>query len=205
MAETKERGRPRAFDADRAMDAAAEVFWRHGYEGASLADLTSAMGINRPSLYGAFGSKEQLFHRVIERYAEIDMEYARRALEQPTGSEVARALLVDNADAVTRPDRPAGCLSIQGSIASAADNAQVTEFLGQARLASEQRLAERLQRAVDEGDFRPGTDAATLARYLMAVTEGHAVHATAGATREQLQASVELALGAVEALAAIAA
>lgn len=198
MTSLKERGRPRAFDADQAVDAAAEVFWKHGYDGASLADLTAAMGINKPSLYGAFGSKEELFHRVIARYAEQDMAYARRALDQPTGYEVARALLLDNVDAVTRPDRPAGCLTIMGGAASAASS--IPQFLGESRIAGERALAARLQRAVDEGDFAAGTDAAVLARYLMAVTEGHAVHATAGATREQLRASAELALTAVAAL-----
>lgn len=201
MAETRERGRPRAFDPDAALDAAARVFWVHGYDGASLTDLTAAMGINRPSLYGAFGSKEELFQRVIDRYAQTDMTYAERALDQPTGPAVARALLLDNIDAVTRSDRPAGCLTIQGGLASADGNETVPAFLGQSRLAGERRLAERLARAVAEGDFVEGTDAAALARYLMVVTEGHAVHATAGVSRRQLRASAALALLAVDALA----
>ena len=199
MSSLKERGRPRAFNADEAVDAAAEVFWRHGYDGASIADLTAAMGINKPSLYGAFGNKEELFHRVVARYAEHDMAYARRALEQLTGYEVAQALLLDNVDAVTRPDRPAGCLTIMGGIASAGPS--VPQFLGSSRTGGERALASRLQRAIDEGDFVTGTDAAALARYLMAVTEGHAVHATAGATRDELRASARIALTAVAAIA----
>ena len=198
MSTFKERGRPRAFDADEAVDAAAEVFWKHGYDGASLADLTTAMGINKPSLYGAFGNKEELFHRVVARYAENDMAYARRALEQSTGYEVARALLLDNVDAVTRPDRPPGCLSIMGGIASAGTS--VPQFLGASRAGGEHALAERLQSAIDDGDFVESTDAAALARYLMAVTEGHAVHATAGATRDELRASADIALTAVAAI-----
>lgn len=200
MSNLKERGRPRAFDADAAVDAAAEVFWRHGYDGASLSDLTAAMGINRPSLYGAFGSKEELFHRVVARYAEQDMAYARDALEQPTGYDVAKALLLGNADAVTRPDRPAGCLTILGGVASAGPS--VPEFLGASRAGGERALALRLQRAVENGDLVAGTDAAALARYLMAVTEGHAVHASAGATRDELRASAQIALMAVAALSA---
>jgi AcrR family transcriptional regulator len=198
MSTVKERGRPRSFSADEAVDAAAEVFWKHGYDGASLADLTAAMGINKPSLYGAFGNKEELFHRVVARYAEKDMAYARLALEQPTGYEVARALLLDNVDAVTRPDRPAGCLTITGGIASAGSS--VPEFLGASRAGGERALASRLQRAIDEGDFVAGTDAAALARYLMTVTEGQAVHAAAGVTREELRASAHIALAAVAAL-----
>jgi AcrR family transcriptional regulator len=90
------------------------VFWRQGYEGTSLTDLTTAMGVNRPSLYAVFGSKEDLFRKAFARYAERDMAYARAALDKPTAFEVAQALLRDNAAALTRPGRPAGCLSIQG-------------------------------------------------------------------------------------------
>src|SRR5689334_13025068 len=106
-----DRGRPRGFDADAALDRAIEVFWRRGYEGASLGDLTEAMGINRPSMYAAYGNKEELFRRALTRYAEADMAYARRALEEPTAYRVIETFLRANADAITRPDRPAGCLS----------------------------------------------------------------------------------------------
>ena len=90
-------GRPRTFDPDVAIDKAVEVFWRHGYEGTSMADLTSAMGMNRPSVYDVFGTKEDLFRKAVARYAERDMAYARAALDQPTAFEVAQAFLRDNA------------------------------------------------------------------------------------------------------------
>src|SRR5437763_10008756 len=87
------RGRPRAFDLDKALDRALQVFWRKGYEGASLPDLTQAMGINRPSLYAAFGSKEELFRRALDRYAEGPASYVREALNEPTTRAVAERLL----------------------------------------------------------------------------------------------------------------
>jgi AcrR family transcriptional regulator len=194
MPPTRERGRPRGFDADAALDRAVEVFWRHGYEGASLGDLTDAMGINRPSMYAAYGNKEELFRRALARYADEDMAYARAALEQPTAYRVIEAFLRANADAVTRTDRPAGCLSIQGGLAA---GSEIAEFLAAGRLAGERAFADRLARAVDEGDLPPGTDPAALARYVMTVSEGNAVHAAAGVGRAALHATVDLALRAI--------
>lgn len=189
-------GRPRGFDVDAALDRAVEVFWRHGYEGTSLSDLTRAMGINRPSLYAAYGDKEQLFRKAVARYAELDMAYARNALTQPTAAAVVEAFLRANVEAVTRPDRPAGCLSIQGGLALGEDSEHVARFLAESRLAGEAALTQRLARAVEEGDLDPGTDPAALARFVMALSEGHAVHAAAGVGRAELMASVDIALSA---------
>lgn len=192
-----ERGRPRGFDADAALDRAVEVFWRQGYEGASLSDLTEAMGINRTSMYAAYGNKEELFRRAVARYAEADMAYARDALTRPTAYAVIEAFLRANADALTRADRPPGCLSVQGGLAEGGDNGHIAAFLAESRLAGERALADRLTRAVTEGDLPAGTDPLALARYVMVVSEGNAVHATAGAGRAALHATVDIALRAV--------
>jgi AcrR family transcriptional regulator len=186
-----ERGRPRGFDADAALDRAAEVFWRRGYEGASLNDLTDAMGINRPSMYAAFGNKEQLFQHAVARYAQEDMAYAREALAEPTAYAVIEKFLRANADALTRTDRPPGCLSIQGGLAGGSS----AEFLAASRLAGEAALASRLASAPD---LAAGTDPAVLARYVMVVSEGNAVHAAAGVDRASLHATVDIALRAVK-------
>ena len=135
------QGRPREFDLDEALERAVEVFWRHGYEGASLSALTAAMGINRPSLYAAYGGKADLFAKVVARYAERDMAYVRAALEQPTAREVVRTLLLGQAQALTRPDRPAGCLSLQGGLSSGVDNAHVVDLLAASRRGGEAALA----------------------------------------------------------------
>ncbi len=190
-------GRPRAYDVDSAQDRAVEVFLRHGYEGASLSDLTEAMGINRPSLYAAFGSKEDLFRKAVARYADVDMAYAREALEQPTAYGVAEALLRRQLDALTQPGRPAGCLSIQGGVSASPMNAGIAKLLATSRLAGEAVLTERFARAVEEGDLPEGTDPAALARFLHVVQEGQAVHAAAGVSRDLLEQSAELALRAI--------
>jgi len=191
------RGRPRTFDTDTALDRAVEVFWRRGYEGASLTELTEAMGINRPSLYAAYGNKEELFRQAVARYAEVDMAYARAALEQPTAYDVAAAFLRDNVEALTRPGRPSGCLSVQGGLAGGSDDGRAAAFLAESRLAGEQAFADRFTRAVAEGDLPAATDPVALARFVMALSEGHAVHAAAGVDRASLEASVEIGLRAI--------
>lgn len=191
---TAERGRPRAFDTEEALDAAIQVFWRYGYEGASLSALTEAMRINRPSLYAAFGSKSQLFQAAVRRYAEVDMAYVRDALEQPSARAVAESFLLANAAALTRPDRPAGCLSIQGGLSVAPESESIASFLASSRLEGERALADRFRAAVAAGDLPADGDPEALARFVMALSEGHAVHAAAGVPRERLEASARIAL-----------
>ncbi|MGN9909886.1 TetR/AcrR family transcriptional regulator [Phytohabitans sp. LJ34] len=190
-------GRPRAFDEETVLGRAAEVFWRYGYEGASLSALTSAMGINRPSLYATFGSKEQLFQRAFARYHATQVASARAALAQPTARAAIEAFLRSSADALTADDHPAGCLSIQGGLACSPENTHISEILATGRAATESALEERLSRAAKEGDLPPGMDVRALARFVMALSEGHAVHAAAGASREDLHASIDIALRAV--------
>jgi AcrR family transcriptional regulator len=106
-------GRPRGFDADEALERAMMVFWEQGYEGASLTDLTRAMGITRKSMYAAFGNKEELFRKALERYTEGPAAYAARALDKPTAREVATAFLAGSVRTTTRPGCP-GCAGLAG-------------------------------------------------------------------------------------------
>src|SRR5215469_7573792 len=106
------RGRPREFDADEALAAALRVFWTRGYEGASLTDLTEAMGISRPSLYACFGNKEALFRQALDLYEREKLAYVGAALEAPTAREVAERLLLGGLDIQTSRTEPKGCLSV---------------------------------------------------------------------------------------------
>src|SRR5205814_3389129 len=115
------RGRPRAFDPERALDRALKVFWRKGYEGASVSDLTTAMGINRPSMYAAFGNKRALFKRVLDRYAQGPAAYVSQALEAPTAREVAERILRGAAELMTGAGKPRGCLFVHGALACGND------------------------------------------------------------------------------------
>ncbi len=195
-------GRPRTFDAEAALDRAVEVFWRQGYEGTAVADLATQMGVNKPSLYAVFGTKEQLFQKVVQRYAEREMAYFRDALTQPTALEVVRAYLQGNVTAMTQPDRPQGCLSIQGGVSCSPDNAGISEFLAASRLGGERALAGRLTQARTDGDLPPDADPLALARFVMTFAEGQAVHAAAGTTPEDLLTAADIALKTFELAAA---
>ena len=179
-------GRPRAFDADRALDRALAIFWRNGYEGASLPALTKAMGINRPSLYAAFGNKEALFRKALERYERGPASYAHKALKKPTAREVVEALLEGVVALLTKPQNPGGCLMVQGALACSEDANRVRQELASLRAAGVAAIRRRFQRAIDEGDLPSNVDASGLARFVATVTHGMAVQAASGASRKEL-------------------
>jgi AcrR family transcriptional regulator len=189
-------GRPRAFDVDRALDCALRVFWRKGYEGTSLPDLTKAMGINRPSLYAAFGNKEALFRKALDRYAEGSAAFRREALDKPTAREVVERLLTGTVDQLTDPRNPCGCLAVQGALACGETADPVRLELNARRAAAETEIRERLERAKSTGDLPADSDSADLARYIAVVIYGMAVQAAGGAGRQDLQRVVEIALRA---------
>ncbi|MET9558336.1 TetR/AcrR family transcriptional regulator [Streptomyces sp. NPDC006645] len=187
-------GRPREFDIDKALDRALRVFWEQGYEGASLTDLTDAMGITKPSLYAAFGNKEQLFSKALQRYTEGPASYGARALEEPTARGVVEALLRGAVRTTTLPDSPPGCLGVQGALASSDRNQPAHDVLVSWRNDSAQRLEERFQRAVQEGDLPDDADPKRLARYITTVTFGIAVQAAGGMGRDELQDIADMTL-----------
>lgn len=187
-------GRPRAFDTDQALDRALHVFWRKGYEGASLSDLTEAMGINRPSLYAAFGDKEALFRRALDRYVEGPAGYMGEALQEPTARAVAERMLSGTVDMLTNPQTPAGCMLVQGALACGGGAESVRQELAVRRTAGEAAIRRRFKRAKSEGDLPPDVEPADLARYLVTIIHGMAVRAAGGASRAELMRIVKTAL-----------
>jgi len=186
-------GRPREFDVDAALDLALHVFWRKGYEGASMADLTDAMGITKPSLYAAFGNKEELFRKALDRYVDGPGGYFRTGLEMATAREVVQHILYESVEAVTDPKNP-GCLAVQGALCCGDAAETIKQELMARRSKGEQDLHIRFTRAIAEGDLPTDADAGDLARYVSAILQGMAVQAAGGAPREQLRKLADMAM-----------
>ncbi|MDZ4288407.1 MAG: TetR/AcrR family transcriptional regulator [Prosthecobacter sp.] len=193
-APTPKAGRPRAFDVDEALERALQVFWRKGYEGASLTDLTAAMGINRPSLYAAFGNKEALFRKAFDRYAAGPAGFWAVALQAPTAREVAESLLRGSVDSLSKPNCPRGCLAVQGALSCGDEADPIRRELNARRAAGQELLRQRFERAKSEGDLPAHADPADLARYIATLAQGMAVQAAGGASREELSRLVDVAL-----------
>ncbi|WNV10324.1 TetR/AcrR family transcriptional regulator [Tardiphaga sp. 709] len=186
-------GRPREFDTDTALDLALHVFWRKGYEGASMADLTEAMGITKPSLYAAFGNKEDLFRKALDRYVDGPGGYFRTGLEKPTAREAVEHIFYESVEAVTDPKNP-GCLAVQGALCCGDAAETIKQELMARRSKSEGDLRLRFTRALAEGDLPADADAGDLARYVSAILQGMAVQAAGGAPREQLRKLADMAM-----------
>jgi AcrR family transcriptional regulator len=189
-------GRPRAFDPDAALERAMHVFWAKGYEGASLSDLTRAMRINRPSLYAAFGNKEQLFRNVLDRYIDGPLAYFGKALTAPKARDVIEQIFFGAARMASDPSLPAGCLMVQGALAVGNAAGSVRKEAAGRRASSEVALRRRLQRAKREEDLPKNADPSELARYVMTVLQGMAVQGADGASPDQLRRVAQMALRA---------
>ncbi len=188
------RGRPREFDPEEALSAALTVFWRRGYEGASMAELTEAMGITKPSLYACFGNKESLFRKALDLYERDKLCYTRTALEAPTAKGVAERLLRGSLAIQTGTTDPHGCLGVISTVACAVQAESIRDDVIARRASSDAALLARLERARDEGDFPETIDPQALATYLSAVMQGMAVQAGAGVPPERLEQLVETTL-----------
>ncbi|MBS0472917.1 MAG: TetR/AcrR family transcriptional regulator [Proteobacteria bacterium] len=188
-------GRPRSFCVEDALDSAMDVFWRKGYQGASISDLTDAMGINAPSLYACFESKEGLFRAVLDRYEEAGKGFLRTVLDAPSARESAEIFLKGVAARATDPQsHPPGCLLLQSGLAG--DDQRIPNELARHRAEKELALRERFECARRKGDLPKSADPAALARYLVTVANGMCVQASAGAALSDLQTVADMAVAA---------
>jgi AcrR family transcriptional regulator len=192
MATTAKVGRPREFDREKALDAAVNVFWAKGYDGAALSELTEAMGINKPSLYAAFGDKRGLFDEAVERYSAGPWSFAKRAYEMPTAKETVRALLEGAVSITTTENGPGGCLYTRAALSCD----PVRDAVVERRRVGESKLQALLRKAQKDGEVPEGVNCAALAKYVLTMVQGIAVQGAGGATRRELKAMVEVAMEA---------
>lgn len=207
-ASPRPRGRPRSFDREKALLAAVRVFRERGYEGATLTDLQEAMGgISPPSLYAAFGSKEELFKEAVSHYVASTGQAGRCALEAPATStrDAIEQVMRASVAAMTKTGEPRGCMLVLGALnctSEDADGAAASEHLHRLRLTSYRSIADRIRRGIREGDVPRGTDADGLTAFVTALINGLSVLARDGASRAALNAAVDRAMRAWDATVA---
>nr|WP_139043953.1 TetR/AcrR family transcriptional regulator [Mesorhizobium alhagi] len=197
------KGRPRGFDRAEALRQAMRLFWAKGYDGASLADLTAVMGINPPSLYAAFGSKEALFREATDLYSETEGVDIWRSLHQSaTARQAVEGFLRESAAAFSRAGDPPGCLIVLGALNANGNNAAICEDLRQRREANVAELRTRLEAAVREGELPAGIDCEAIAVFYVTVQQGMSIQARDGASHARLLAAADGAMAAWDALTA---
>jgi AcrR family transcriptional regulator len=194
MNESGRSGRPCGFDKGEALEAAMRVFWEKSYEGATLTELTEAMGVNRSSMYAAFGDKESLFTLTVARYAAGPVSYMQEALKQPTLRSVVEALLRGTAEFLGASSNPRGCLMVHGALATGAAAEPARQAMIHWRRQGEAAIRKRIQQAWAVGELDPKVDPADYARFLATIVAGLAVQAVNGATRAELHKVVDINL-----------
>lgn len=190
---TKERGRPRKFDRDQVLRLAMEVFLDRGYDGASVGDLTSAMGINAPSLYAAFGCKEALFREALDLYVNAAGPRTRDELHKRdvTARGAVEAML---REAARRFGEGRGCLVVLGATHRTADNEAIFEDLAERRSETQSLIRRRLKQGIADGDIAASVDISSVAAFYATVLNGLSLQARDGASRKQLMGVVDCAM-----------
>lgn len=188
------KGRPRKFNKDEALLTAMQLFWKHGFEGVSINMLAGTIGINVPSLYAAFGNKEELFYKAVSLYNEIFGQQYDKILELPTARAAAKALLINQIDLIGDDKLPEGCFLVQTALVTSPNAEKQSAFMANLRKANQDKLVKRFERAIIDGDLPTGTDSTTLAIYIITIKHGIAVQAKTGANRDELYKLVDTAL-----------
>jgi AcrR family transcriptional regulator len=188
-------GRPREFDREMALRKARDAFWDRGYEGTSMADLVSALGIASARIYAAFGSKEELFRETVALYEAEEGGFADRALdEEPTAWRAIERMLRDAVDTYTKRGRPKGCMVVSAATNCSNSNEAVRSWLAEHRRARTASIIGRLRAAVERGELPESTNVQALGDCFAALLHGLSVQARVGISKERLLALIPPAM-----------
>ncbi|MDR3431413.1 MAG: TetR/AcrR family transcriptional regulator [Rouxiella aceris] len=192
------RGRPKQFDRGTALSKALNLFWRHGYEATSLADLVEATGAKAPTLYAEFGNKEGMFRAAVEHYLATFYEKSFCLLSRPDLSveQVIEKYLRTTAEMFTDCSTPSGCFIINAASGMSAASQDIAEMLRGRHLAQERTLFEFFEKRKLSGEFPNATDSSLLAKYIATFVQGMSVQARDGADTEQLGRIVDILMHA---------
>jgi AcrR family transcriptional regulator len=197
-AASKGRGRPRTFDRHVALTCAMEMFWLKGFDGCAISDLTAAMNINSPSLYAAFGSKEDLFREAVDLYGALEGEATRCALAGPRNiRDALGTMLKRSVDMFTRGPQPRGCMVMLGALNVNAEQKELRALLHKRQRQILDVIRKRMTLAVADGEIAPSVDIDGLSMMCAVLFSGLAVHAHDGAGRAKLNAAVDAFVAAL--------
>jgi AcrR family transcriptional regulator len=190
----KRRGRPPTFNRDEALEKAMQIFWEHGYEGTSMAELMEAMDMNKPSIYAAFGNKEELFRKALQKYLYGPSAFVKDAVLEPTARQVVKVLLTKAVELLTAQNTPRGCMIVQGALSCGPESKQIQQELISYRSNFEESLKKRFELAKENSDLPKDANAAILAKYVAIIHQGISVQATSGATKDDLMAVIDVVM-----------
>jgi AcrR family transcriptional regulator len=191
---SRKTGRPIGFDKDMALERAMLLFWKRGFEGTSMADLTEAMGLNPSSIYAAFGDKHALFSLAVERYLQTRAQYAVKALEQPTLEKVIRALFNSTVAFLTTPNHPPTCMTLGGAVGCGVEASPARDIMTEIRRQNESAMRERFLLAQKRGELSKDVNVSDYTRYLSTIIAGLSIQAANGSTRAELKRTAQMAL-----------
>jgi AcrR family transcriptional regulator len=187
-------GRPIGFDRDAALEAAMLLFWKRGFEGTSMADLTKAMGLNPSSIYAAFGDKHALFSLAVKRYLKTRAQYAAKALAQPTLEKVIRELFDSTVAFLTTPNHPPTCMTLGGAVGCSVAASPARDMMTEIRRQNESVMRERFLMAQKGGELSKDVNVDDYTRYLSTIIAGLSIQAANGSTKAELKRTAQMAL-----------
>ncbi|MBB5577362.1 AcrR family transcriptional regulator [Rhizobium paranaense] len=196
---SRKRGRPPAFDRETVLAAARDVFWEHGYDGSSIADLTASMGITPQSLYAAFRSKADLYREALDQYRRMPRPDSGNPLPEPVDTVAAfERFLQNSARSFTSPDHPKGCMISTAALTCASENEDIVYYVSTLRQRTLEVFKARIELGIRAGHLRADTNAGSLARFLGSIVQGMSVQARDGATTEELMDLVKHAVSELD-------